>query len=301
LKTAPPVRIGLHPIFRTVGTLARVSVNRIALWCRCHDTVVHAFMNMFEHMYNVLKYCYLFHRLSIPCPTLLHVQMQRSFLLKHDFKARMQNLTRSRNVLYSHINCLQIVAFNYFHSSWRRKRISPCAAASSWRFRHGCQKPCFGYFPSGPCLNSCTKPLVKCRVGAGRVGGGSPRGVSWASISAFVKSTPETFDMCNSTLVYAAHVHQDNLKLYPPVKYVYTVIPLVSMVDLLTLTNVRAIAKLHGLAVGSRCNAASLKSYIGEHSCPKCTEHVTIFSIEKNAAAKHVDRSVRSCYDFRLE
>jgi hypothetical protein len=56
--------------------------------------------------------------------------------------------------------------------------------------------------------------------------------------------------MCNSTLVYAAHVHQDNLKLYPPVKYVYTVIPLVSMVDLLTLTNVRAIAKLHGLAVG---------------------------------------------------
>ena len=65
------------------------------------------------------------------------------------------------------------------------------------------------------------------------------------------------------------------------------------MVNLLTLANVRAIANLHGLAVGSRCNAATLKSYIGEHSCSKCTEHVTIFSIGKNAAAKHVDRSVR--------
>jgi hypothetical protein len=126
------------------------------------------------------------------------------------------------------------------------------------------------------------------------VGGGLPRGVSWASISTFVKSTPETFDTCNSTLIYAAHVHQDNLKHYPPNKYIYAAIPLVSMVNLLTLANVRAIANLHGLAVGSRCNAATLKSYIGEHSCPKCAEHVTIFSIEKNAAAKHVDCSVRS-------
>jgi hypothetical protein len=132
LKIAPPVSIGLHPILRTVGTLARDYVNHIARWCQCHDAVAHAFLNIFKHVYTVLKHCYLFHHLSMPCPALLHVQMQRSFLLRHDFKAQMQKLTRSRNVFYSPMNCLQMLAFKCFHSSWRRKRVSPCAAA--WRF-----------------------------------------------------------------------------------------------------------------------------------------------------------------------
>ena len=66
------------------------------------------------------------------------------------------------------------------------------------------------------------------------------------------------------------------------------------MVDVLPLVNVRAIATLHGAAVGSRCNAVSLKSYIGEHSCLKCTEYITVFSVEKNPAKKKADRTVKS-------
>ena len=37
-----------------------------------------------------------------------------------------------------------------------------------------------------------------------------------------------------------------------------------------------------------------LKSYIGKHSCPKCTEYTTVFSIVKNTSVKHVDHLVRS-------
>ena len=56
-------------------------------------------------------------------------------------------------------------------------------------------------------------------------------------------------------------------------------------------------ATSHGIDVSSRCNARLLRSYINEHtssSCFKCTKYITIFSIDKNAAAKHVDHSART-------
>src|ERR1700678_3144785 len=88
-------------------------------------------------------------------------------------------------------------------------------------------------------------------------------------------------------LLYVARVDDvTGLKDYPPSKFVYAAIPLISTVDLLSLPNVRAIAKLHGIAVGSRSNATSLKSYIGEHSCSKCTGDITVFSVEKKTCRK---------------
>ena len=291
IKIAPPLRpvsTGLHPLLRIVSSLARDYMNRLALWYRCQEIVVRPFLNLFKHVYIVLRHSYLFHHLSTPRPTLLLARMQRSFLFKHDFRAQMLKL--SRKMFYPRVNCLQIVAFNCFPSSRVIKRDSPSTTA--WRFRQGRQRP-FRCFPSPLCLNIDTKPPVVCHVGIRRVGGGSPRGISWTSLSAFARSTPDTFDT-HSTLRYAAHVHEDDLKKYPPVKYVYAAVPLISMVDLLTLPDVRAIARIHGIAVGSRCTTALLKSYVGGHSCPKCTDHITVLSIEKSAAGKKYDRKVRS-------
>ena len=283
-----------HPVIRIFGSFAKYYLDHFTFRCRRYEFVVRVFVNFFYHMYAISKHCYLFHHLSTPCPALLRVRMQRTFFLPHNFKARMQKI--SRNVFYSPINCLQTVAFNCFHLSWQRRRDSSCAAA--WRFRLGCSKPSsfLERFPYSPCLNfeRDTKPPVMCRVGVGHVGGGSPHGVSWASIESFSKSTPETFDV-RSKLLYVAHVDAvAGLNNYPPDKYVYAAIPLISMVDMLSLVNVRAIAKLHGIAVGSRCNATSLKYYIGEHSCSNCTGFITVFSVEKNAAEKQVDRTVKS-------
>src|SRR6202522_3757837 len=95
-------------------------------------------------------------------------------------------------------------------------------------------------------------------------------------------------------LLYVAHVDDvTGLKDYPPSNFVYAAIPLILMVDVLSLANVRAIAKLHGIAVGSRSNATSLKSYIGEHSCSKCTGDITVFSVEKKPAEKQVARTIK--------
>ena len=291
-KTISPAGIGLHLVIRIFASVAKYYVGHFTFRCQRYEFVVRVFLNFFNHVYAILQHCYLFHHLSIPCPTLLSVRMQRSFFLQHDFKAWMQKI--SRKVFYSPINCLQMVAFNCFRLSWKQRRDSYCAAV--WRFRLGCRRPSrfLWSFPYSPCLEFDAKSPVMCRVGVGHVGGGSPRGVSWASIESFSKSTPQTFDK-RSKLLYAAHVDAvTGLKKYPPDKYVYAAIPLISMVDMLSLVNVRAIAKLHGIAVGSRCNATSLKSYIGEHSCLSCTGHITVFSVEKNAAEKQVDRTVKS-------
>ena len=291
-KMASPAT-GVQPILRKFGSLVNVYVKRFLFWLRLHEEfVVRAFLNVFNHVYAIFKHCYLFHRLLTPSPTLLHVRMQKSFLRPHDFRALMQRI--SSKVFFSPITCLQTVAFNCFHSSWKRGRYRSRVAAR--RYCLHSRKPCFKRFLSSPYLDfpkNTTKLPAVCCVGLGHVGGGSRRGVSWTSIKSFSKSVPDTFDV-RCTLLYSVHVDEVGLKNYPPDMYVHTVIPLVSMVDVLTLANVRAIAKLHGIAVGSRCNGALLKSYIGNHSCSKCTEFVTVFSVEKSAAMKHVDRSVRS-------
>lgn len=214
IKIAPPLRpvsTGLHPLLRIVSSLARDYMNRLALWYQCQEIVVRPFLNLFKHVYIVLRHSYLFHHLSTPCPTLLLARMQRSFLFKHDFRAQMLKL--SRKMFYPCVNCLQIVAFNCFPSSRVIKRDSPSTTA--WRFRQGRWRP-FRCFPSPLCLNIDTKPPVVCRVGIRCVGGGSPCGISWTSLSAFARSTPDTFDT-HSTLCYAAHIHEDDstLTLHP--------------------------------------------------------------------------------------
>ena len=113
LKTASSMGIGLHPVLRIFESCAKDYMNCFTFWCRRHDFMVCVFLNVFNHMYAILKTCYLFHRLSLPCPALLRFRMEKSFFLPHDFKARMRKL--SRKVFFSPINCLQMVAFNCFH------------------------------------------------------------------------------------------------------------------------------------------------------------------------------------------
>jgi hypothetical protein len=52
LKIAPPVRIGLHPLLRIVGSLARDYVNHLY---RRHEI---AFLNLFKYVYAFLEHCF---------------------------------------------------------------------------------------------------------------------------------------------------------------------------------------------------------------------------------------------------
>lgn len=134
LKRASQVGIGLHLVISIFGSLARHYEDYFTFRCQHYEFVMHVFLNTFSHIYAISKHCYLFHCLLMPCPSLLHLKIQRSFFLPHDFKALMHKL--NTKVFYSPVNCLQMVASNCFCLSWQCMRDSLCAAA--WRFQLGC-------------------------------------------------------------------------------------------------------------------------------------------------------------------
>jgi len=52
------------------------------------------------------------------------------------------------------------------------------------------------------------------------------------------------------------------------------------------LADTRPIVSLHGVEAGSRGSAALLKAYVADHTCSKCTQYVTVFSVEKDGSKK---------------
>jgi hypothetical protein len=107
----------------------------------------------------------------------------------------------------------------------------------------------------------------------------------------FVYSFPHSSNTCRKVL-YTAHVDHECLRLFPAEKYMHARLPLATLVDLVPLADAKSIVALHGIAPGSRSNAAMLKSYVAEHSCSECSEYVTVFSIEKDIT-KNIERTVR--------
>ena len=73
----------------------------------------------------------------------------------------------------------------------------------------------------------------------------------------------------------------------------YARLPLANLVDLVPLRDARSMAALHGIVPGSQCNTAMLESCIAKHSCSECPKYVTVFSIEKDAATKHIEHTLR--------
>ena len=124
------------------------------------------------------------------------------------------------------------------------------------------------------------------------VGGGACKGIAWSSIEKFVYSSSI---YTRGKVLYTAYVNHEGLQMYSAEKYVYARLPLANLVDLVTLRDARSVAALHGIVPGSRCNATMLKSCVAAHSCSQaeCPEYVTVFSIEKDAATKHIERTVR--------
>jgi hypothetical protein len=125
------------------------------------------------------------------------------------------------------------------------------------------------------------------------VGGGACKGIVWSSIEKFVYSSLPYSINTRGKVLYTAYVDHKGLQMFSAEKYVYAKLPLANLVDLVTLRDARSMAALHSIVPGSRCNATMLKSCVAKHSCSECPEYVTVFSIEKDAATKHIERTVR--------
>ena len=83
-----------------------------------------------------------------------------------------------------------------------------------------------------------------------------------------------------------------DLKTYPSNKFVHARIPLLKVSQLLSLTFSKKIAMMHGIAVGSHCTVAQLKTNVDEHDCLQvgCPPYITVFSVEHNSVQKSAAR-----------
>ena len=86
---------GVHPILRNFSSLVNVYVKHFLFRLQaCERILKRASQNVFNNVYTILMHCYLFHHLTTPSPTLLHITMQKSSLLSHDFIAWMRKSSR---------------------------------------------------------------------------------------------------------------------------------------------------------------------------------------------------------------
>ena len=92
---------------------------------------------------------------------------------------------------------------------------------------------------------------------------------------------PNTLDM-KGRYLYANHVDDASLYLYPTNNFVHTQVPLGILFPFLTLMQARNIALAHEIIPGSRCNMKILLTKIENHSCLKCSSSFSIFQIDKN-------------------
>jgi hypothetical protein len=80
---------------------------------------------------------------------------------------------------------------------------------------------------------------------------------------------PNTLDMKGHYL-YADHVNDISLCLYPTKNFVHTQIPLELLFPFLTLVQAHKIALAHGINAGSQGNMKLLLAKIKNHSCSTC-------------------------------
>ena len=138
-------------------------------------------------------------------------------------------------------------------------------------------------------INPCPSPQHL------HVGGGACKGVVWSSIEKFVYSSIPYSINTHGKILYTAYVNHEVLQMFSQAaeEYVYARLPLANLVDLVPLQDARSMAALHGIVPGSQCNTTMLKSCIAKHSCSECPIYVMVFSIEKYAATKHVEHTLR--------
>ena len=181
----------------------------------------------------------------------------RFFQRFHDFRALQwrtgQRLLRS--IPYSILYNLSWSRLFYFRTSTMRLR-----GVRLRRFFIGHRRPILSSYV----LNSHS-PLFSPTVTSpleGRVGGGSSR-LPCASVLPYIVSRPSiSFDQ--SYLHYVAYVDKMGLTAYPSDKFVHASIPLPLVSQLLSITFLRYIAMMHGIAVtvGSHCMVAQLKAML---------------------------------------
>ena len=276
LKDTPEIMsvpLQKHPSF--------ASKVKIIIFCSAY--IIHSLVPLLEHVYAILVNYYLFHANTLPSLVLLHGKLTRGLFLSHDFQARIQRLRRK---VYGSFYFSRRFVFKFYSPFQQCHRTN----RHTIRFRFWLLRR-IPTSKKSKLLCTMTRrvrgspsPYVPVRGGRGKCN-------TWSSIEEFVLTVPQNFDgKATAPVSYMAHVDGVDLLKFPPDKYIHARLSLVDLVDMIELDDARPIARLHDVAVGSRCTLALLKSYVHSHRCHKCAEYVTVFSVEKSATSKHAER-----------
>ncbi|KAF8800470.1 hypothetical protein BYT27DRAFT_7117458, partial [Phlegmacium glaucopus] len=131
------------------------------------------------------------------------------------------------------------------------------------------------------------------------MGGSGLRHHNFTLIEPYVVSDiPDILHKCN--VCYVDHVEDVGLLAYPSPTYVHTNIPLSILFKLITLSNARKAAAVHGVSAGSRCTIAQLSLAVEHHSCLKCSSHLTVFSSDLNVDQLSSKRSKKYRENFQI-
>jgi hypothetical protein len=113
------------------------------------------------------------------------------------------------------------------------------------------------------------------------IGGGCSR-IAWATVRPYAVSQPSTLHD-RSFLCYVAYGDKVDVKAYPNDRFVHADIPPFEVSQLLSLTVARSIAASHGIATGSRCNVAHLRSLVERHECVSCPSYLVMITGDPRA------------------
>ena len=120
-------------------------------------------------------------------------------------------------------------------------------------------------------------------------GGGSGnsgrRLYGFSIVGDYLVSDPSAVNQ-ESVFRYVAHVDDMGLLAYSSAQFVHANIPLSELFKFLPVSHARKIASVHCISAGSRCNKAELLMHVENHSCSRCSSHLTVFSVETPVSRK---------------
>lgn len=129
-------------------------------------------------------------------------------------------------------------------------------------------------------------------MGADRDGQRGPIGsrrrsvIPWSKIEPYMTVVPEGIDDKNIALHFEDHT--DRSSQYPVEKgYVHVQVPLLVVLPYLTVSNMKKVANIHNVNVGTEPDRDKLASCFEFHDCVCCNLYVSIFKTAKTAVAVH--------------
>ena len=267
-------------------------VSRCSLLCK-HYLVpfLHLLVRFFSNIYTVLIHAHISPGNHLHTAILVRIETMRFFLRPHDFAA-LQRKTGQRllRIPYSILYNFSCSRFSYYS---RTRASNTCLRGHRMQcFFIGHRRPIL----SSRVFNSCSPLFSTTNTLPGvpskkHVGGGSSR-LPCSSVLPYILSKPNILND-RSCLHYVAYVDDVGLKAYPSDKFVHASMPLPIVSRLLSITFSRYVATMHGIAVGSHCTVAQLKTKVDEHNCIGCPSYFTVFSVDDNSAKKRVARVLK--------